>query len=97
MTGKRAEFGEPANPILRRLNNLYTRRIMPVTASLLAGDRSGAYRYLPSSIRSFLDRQELAALIRASGYEEVALHSMTFGVCVGFVGRKSRQSRAETR
>src|SRR5262249_16829843 len=55
------EFSQPANPILRAVHRLYCEHIMPFTASLLAGDRSGAYRYLPRSVDTFADRNTLAA------------------------------------
>lgn len=81
------EFSEPRNPILRPLNRLYTRSIMPWTATIIAGDRSGAYRYLPRSIATFLERDEMAAAIAAAGFATVEQHPMTFGVCVAYLGR----------
>ncbi|MDP7348021.1 MAG: ubiquinone/menaquinone biosynthesis methyltransferase, partial [Phycisphaeraceae bacterium] len=58
------EFSLPRNTILRAMYNFYFKRIMPVTASLVARDRSGAYRYLPQSVNTFLDRDALMALCR---------------------------------
>jgi demethylmenaquinone methyltransferase/2-methoxy-6-polyprenyl-1,4-benzoquinol methylase len=81
------EFGEPALAPLRWANNLYTRRVMPLTATIIAGDRTGAYRYLPRSIETFLDRDALAKRLHATGFEDVRQRSMTFGVCVATVGR----------
>lgn len=79
------EFSEPENRLIRGLNALYTRRIMPLTATMLSGDRSGAYRYLPRSIETFLPRAELEARIREAGFENVQQHSLTFGVCVAYL------------
>jgi demethylmenaquinone methyltransferase/2-methoxy-6-polyprenyl-1,4-benzoquinol methylase len=76
------EFAEPRNPLIRGLNRLYTERIMPVTAALIAGDRSGAYRYLPRSVRTFPDAPSLSAMIAAAGLREVSMKPLTFGVCV---------------
>ncbi len=76
------EFGQPKQSVLRWLNDLYTRRVMPMTASLIARDRSGAYRYLPASVASFLDPAALAAAVRDAGFAQVRQHPLTFGVCV---------------
>ncbi len=80
------EFSQPSNPVLRGLNALYCRHVMPLTAGLLAGDRSGAYRYLPRSIVTFADRRHFADMLRAAGFDDVREHPMTFGVCVAYVG-----------
>jgi demethylmenaquinone methyltransferase/2-methoxy-6-polyprenyl-1,4-benzoquinol methylase len=79
------EFSQPSNPMIRLFNNLYCRRIMPLTATILSGDRSGAYRYLPKSIETFLPRAELEAAIRDAGFDQIRQYPMTFGVCVGYL------------
>jgi len=80
------EFGAPANRLLRLLNDVYCGHIMPLTATLLAGDRSGAYRYLPRSVATFADREQLAAMMKDAGFVQVTQHPMTFGVCVAYLG-----------
>jgi demethylmenaquinone methyltransferase/2-methoxy-6-polyprenyl-1,4-benzoquinol methylase len=80
------EFSQPANPWLRVLNDLYCGHIMPLTATLLSGDRTGAYRYLPRSVATFADRAELAAMMKDAGFAETSQHPMTFGVCVAYLG-----------
>ncbi|MHC4414360.1 MAG: bifunctional demethylmenaquinone methyltransferase/2-methoxy-6-polyprenyl-1,4-benzoquinol methylase UbiE [Planctomycetota bacterium] len=82
------EFSQPTNRLLRVLNGVYCDQIMPLTATLLSGDRSGAYRYLPRSVATFADRQELAAMMRDAGLVSITPHPMTFGVCVAYVGKK---------
>ncbi len=79
------EFSEPANPLLRSLNRLYTRRIMPCTATLLARDRSGAYRYLPRSVATFHNRESFTHLLNEAGFETVRLYPLTFGACVVYL------------
>ena len=76
------EFDEPENRLIRAANRLYTHRIMPWTASLLARDRSGAYHYLPRSVETFLDRRALRAAMLAAGFSRVEQRSLTFGTCV---------------
>ena len=79
------EFSEPSNPLIRGCNRLYTNHIMPVTASLIARDRSGAYRYLPKSVETFLSRASIESALVASGFSKVTQIPMTFGVCVAYL------------
>jgi demethylmenaquinone methyltransferase/2-methoxy-6-polyprenyl-1,4-benzoquinol methylase len=81
------EFSQPENRLLRALNALYCGHIMPLTATLLAADRSGAYRYLPRSVETFADRGQLAAMMADAGFTGVEQRPMTFGVCTAHVGR----------
>ena len=81
------EFGQPKQPVLRWLNSVYTHRVMPLTASIIARDRSGAYRYLPASVASFLEPAALATAVADAGFSDVRQHPLTFGVCVATTAR----------
>ena len=84
------EFDRPSNPLVRAGNDLYTQRIMPLTATLLSGDRSGAYRYLPKSVETFLSRETLVGLMTDAGLVDVTVRSLTFGVCACYRAVKPR-------
>ncbi|HUB26432.1 MAG TPA: ubiquinone/menaquinone biosynthesis methyltransferase, partial [Tepidisphaeraceae bacterium] len=56
------EFSLPANPLLRALYNFYFRRILPRTATWISGDKTGAYRYLPESVNTFIDRASMTQM-----------------------------------
>lgn len=75
------EFDQPRNPIVRRLNDWYCGWLMPRTATLISGDRSGAYRYLPQSVGTFMSRDALCGLIRDTGLTDISATPLTFGVC----------------
>jgi demethylmenaquinone methyltransferase/2-methoxy-6-polyprenyl-1,4-benzoquinol methylase len=82
------EFSTPLNPVVRAGNHIYTHHIMPLTATLLSGDRSGAYRYLPRSIDTFARAEDVAELLRGGGLSEISQTSLTLGVCTITVGIK---------
>jgi demethylmenaquinone methyltransferase/2-methoxy-6-polyprenyl-1,4-benzoquinol methylase len=82
------EFDRPRWAPLRWLSDLYTQRIMPFTATLISRDRSGAYRYLPRSVQTFLDRDQLADLLRATGFSAVRSTPLSFGICVCHVAHR---------
>ncbi len=81
------EFSQPRNPIIRSLNNIYTSRIMPITASLIARDRSGAYRYLPKSVASFPNSHAFVEMLQANGFSNVQTHRLTLGVCTIYLAQ----------
>lgn len=80
------EFGRPRIAPVAWVNDFYCRVIMPRTATLISGDTSGAYRYLPRSIDTFLTAQAMAEAIRAAGFERVEMRPLTMGVCVCYRG-----------
>jgi demethylmenaquinone methyltransferase/2-methoxy-6-polyprenyl-1,4-benzoquinol methylase len=82
------EFSTPTNPLIRFFDRIYRERIMPVTASLIARDKSGAYKYLPRSVSTFLDRAAMVELIRSAGFTDPTLKPLTFGVAVCYRGMK---------
>tara|TARA_B100000959_G_C14942557_1_gene608462 strand:+ start:95 stop:874 length:780 start_codon:yes stop_codon:yes gene_type:complete len=75
------EFSTPSNAFIRGCNNFYTKKIMPITATLLSGDTSGAYKYLPKSIETFTDVRELAIEIESVGFTDIHQEAQSFGVC----------------
>ena len=81
------EFSLPTKPILRGLYNFYFRKVLPRTATLISGDTSGAYKYLPESVNTFIGRQQMMQLMLDAGFEQVQQFPLTFGVCVCYVGR----------
>jgi demethylmenaquinone methyltransferase/2-methoxy-6-polyprenyl-1,4-benzoquinol methylase len=80
------EFSLPTNPILRSLYNFYFRQVLPRTATLISGDKTGAYKYLPESVNTFIGREQMMEMMRAAGFERVEQFPMTFGVCVCYRG-----------
>jgi demethylmenaquinone methyltransferase/2-methoxy-6-polyprenyl-1,4-benzoquinol methylase len=82
------EFSLPTNPILRGLYNFYFRKILPRTATLISRDKTGAYKYLPESVNTFISREQMMGMMRDAGFADVEQHAMTFGVCVCYRGVK---------
>ena len=83
------EFSLPTNRILRAFYNFYFRKILPRTATLISGDKTGAYKYLPESVNTFIGREQMMQMMRDAGFMQVEQHSMTFGVCVCYRGIKA--------
>ena len=71
------EFSQP-QAWLRPLYYFYLRRLLPLIAGAVTGDRA-AYVYLNETIEQFPDRAALACEIRAAGFEPVIASGLTFG------------------
>ena len=80
------EFSLPTNRLLRGLYNFYFRHVLPRTATLISGDKTGAYKYLPESVNTFIGREQMLGLMRDAGFVDVQQFPMTFGVCVCYRG-----------
>ncbi|MFZ0240060.1 MAG: bifunctional demethylmenaquinone methyltransferase/2-methoxy-6-polyprenyl-1,4-benzoquinol methylase UbiE [Desulfobacterales bacterium] len=83
------EFSKPSHPLFRRLYDLYSFYIMPLTGQLLAGSRQ-AYTHLPESIRLFPLPGELQIILERIGYGQVSWRRLTNGIAVIHTGRKPR-------
>lgn len=88
------EFSTPAWAPWRAIYQFYFHHIMPRTASWIAGDRSGAYRYLPRSVDTFLDRPQMQHLMEKAGFIDITLRPLTLGIAVIYTATKPSNSTA---
>ena len=82
------EFSMPRGRIAGRLYHYYFTKLMPPLATLISGDRTGAYKYLPKSVVSFMGREELLAGMGEVGFRDTRAIPLTLGVAVVYLGAK---------
>lgn len=82
------EFDRPASPPMSWFYDLYCGWLMPRTATLLSRDRSGAYRYLPRSVGTFMPRSRMVGAITQAGFGGVTATALSLGICVCYRGIK---------
>lgn len=75
------EFVRPINPVLRWLNDVYCGQIMPRTATWISRDKSGAYKYLPRSVSTFMEPAAMESLLVGAGFHSVASRALFPGIC----------------
>lgn len=80
------EFSVPTNPVFRGMYNFYCSKVMPLTATWISGDKSGAYKYLPHSVETFLTKQQMTEKLLAAGFRNVVAKPLTFGAVVVYRG-----------
>jgi demethylmenaquinone methyltransferase/2-methoxy-6-polyprenyl-1,4-benzoquinol methylase len=76
------EFDTPRFAPVRWFNSWYSGWLMPRTATLISGDKSGAYRYLPKSVESFMSRDEVTAAMADAGFTQGRARPLSLGICV---------------
>jgi len=79
------EFSRPPNALFRAFYEFYSREVLPRLGSAISGS-SEAYSYLPESVRKFPGAEELAAEMRAVGFEKVEFERLTFGIVALHLG-----------
>jgi demethylmenaquinone methyltransferase/2-methoxy-6-polyprenyl-1,4-benzoquinol methylase len=82
------EFSRPSGKILGPMYRWYFRRVLPRIGNMLAKNEDSAYKYLPESVLTFPDGEELLAKLRDHGLTDTWHRPMTFGIATLYVGVK---------
>lgn len=73
------EFSEVNTPMLDRVYELYSFRVIPALGRAVTGD-ADAYRYLVESIRKFPNQERFADMVRAAGFARVSVRNFSGGI-----------------
>ena len=73
------EFSHVIVPGLKQAYDTYSFNILPKVGEMVTGNRD-AYQYLVESIRKFPPQEEMAAMIRHAGFEQVSLRNLSAGI-----------------
>ena len=81
------EFSKPRFQPLRLLHTLYLSSVVPALGRLLSPNPE-AYLYLSRSIKTFMEREQLAFLLTQAGFKSIKFFDLTLGAVVIATGRK---------
>lgn len=81
------EFSAVDMPMLDRLYEAYSFRVIPRLGRVVAGD-ADSYRYLVESIRTFPNQERFADMIRAAGFGRVSYTNFSGGIAALHSGWK---------
>ena len=81
------EFSQVVNPLLRKVYDEYSFRMIPKIGELVANDRD-SYQYLVESIRQFPTQAELATRMKKAGFEKVRFINLSGGIAAIHTGTK---------
>jgi demethylmenaquinone methyltransferase/2-methoxy-6-polyprenyl-1,4-benzoquinol methylase len=82
------EFSKPVNPVLEKIYDTYSFRILPMMGQLIAND-ADSYRYLAESIRKHPDQETLLGMMEDAGLVNCEYHNMTGGIVAVHRGIKA--------
>ncbi len=73
------EFSQVILPILDKLYDTYSFRVLPALGELVTQDRE-AYQYLAESIRRFPNQDAFAGMIAEAGFSQVSFRNLSGGI-----------------
>ena len=73
------EFSKPGNPLLSKIYDSYSFKLLPKIGKLIAQDED-SYRYLAESIRMHPDQETLKGMLEDAGFVDCEYHNMTGGI-----------------
>lgn len=73
------ELTEPKNALLRSLHRFYLTKALPVLGGWITSNKA-AYKYLSTSIQTFVKPKELASQLEKAGFQTPTLHPLTGGI-----------------
>jgi demethylmenaquinone methyltransferase/2-methoxy-6-polyprenyl-1,4-benzoquinol methylase len=79
------EFSKPVVPVFREVFNFYFAHVLPRVGAVVSGS-SGAYSYLPASVKAFPDQHGLKAMMERAGFAAVRYTNLSGGVAAAHVG-----------
>jgi len=81
------EFRLPTNQLMKKIYLFYFNKILPVIGKIISKDKE-AYTYLPESVNEFDTKINLRQFLLEAGFNQVAVHAMTFGIVQVVIGTK---------
>lgn len=82
------EFSRPRTPILGWLYLAYFKHLLPRIGQAVAKNDHSAYEYLPASVMSFPDGEEMLRLMGEMGLDRTERFPLTLGIATLYVGTK---------
>lgn len=82
------EFATPPSRLLRRGYRFYFSRILPAIGELIAPARRGAYRYLPDSVATWPEPDELTRALERAGLANAGYERLTCGIAAIHFGTR---------
>ncbi len=73
------EFRLPSNKLLKAVYLFYFKKLLPLIGNLISKSNE-AYKYLPESVDEFYNNVNLSILLKNSGFSNIEVSSLTFGI-----------------
>ena len=84
------DFSTPVSPLLRKLYDFYSFRLLPKIGTWVSRDKTGIYQYLPDSIRTFPNQEALKQAVQAAGFMPVHYQNLAGGIVAIHTGTRPK-------
>lgn len=81
------ELTRPDNKPIGLIYRIYLTRVLPIIGGIISGKRL-AYRYLATTISTFINNDKLYTLLKARGFSNIKFYKKTFSVATITISRK---------
>lgn len=81
------DFSKPTNPIIRFLNSIYLRKIVPIIAKIFTGNFE-EYRYLAKSISEHPSQEKIIGMMNSAGLKNCKYKNKLNGIIAIHIGEK---------
>lgn len=81
------ELTRPKNKLMHHLHGIYLRTMLPALGKILTSDKE-AYSYLKDTIGKFIEPEEVAGIMKSSGFRNVRVIPLSFGIAHLIVAEK---------
>ncbi len=82
------DFTRPPNRLLRKIYYFYLLKVLPIIGRLVSAEWHDIFEYLGRSILEFYPVEEVEAIMKQAGLQNIERHSLTGGVVTFFIGTK---------
>ncbi|MGL6072693.1 MAG: bifunctional demethylmenaquinone methyltransferase/2-methoxy-6-polyprenyl-1,4-benzoquinol methylase UbiE [Fimbriiglobus sp.] len=83
------EFSKPRGKFFGPLYRFYFAKVLPRVGQLFSKSPESAYNYLPASVMSFPDYEQLTEMMANQGLKDCHYYPFTLGIATLYVGTKS--------
>src|SRR5271157_642675 len=90
------EFSRPRGRFLGKLYLAFFRHVLPRLGQAIAPNQDQAYHYLPRTVLSFPDGQDMLNLLGSRGLIELRMYPLTLGIATLYVGTKPSKGGASS-
>lgn len=84
------EFSMPRHWPFNALYRFYFLKFLPWVGGRVSGNRQ-AYTYLPESVLTFPQGESFAHILKSSGFNDVEIRPLTFGIATLYIAKKKNQ------
>jgi demethylmenaquinone methyltransferase/2-methoxy-6-polyprenyl-1,4-benzoquinol methylase len=82
------ELTTPEKFPMKQAYKIYSKLVIPTIGRFISKDKI-AYKYLPATIKAFVQGRQMADILSQTGFCNVQYKTYTFGICTMYLAEKT--------